>query len=54
MKALFLTAIGETEVRDIEKPVVGAGQLLLKISKVARISKRIGPRGGGDDRGNRY
>lgn len=34
MKALFLTAIGETEVRDIEKPRVAAGQLLLKISKV--------------------
>jgi len=34
MKALFLTAIGETEVRDIEKPEVTAGQLLLKISKV--------------------
>ena len=34
MKALFLKAVGETEVRDIEKPVVAAGQLLLKISKV--------------------
>ena len=33
MKALFLKAVGETEVRDIEKPVVAAGQLLLKISK---------------------
>jgi len=34
MKALFLTAIGQTEVKEIPKPVVGKDQLLLKISKV--------------------
>ena len=34
MKALFLTAVGQTEVKDIPKPVVAKDQLLLKISKV--------------------
>ena len=34
MKALFLTAVGQTEVKDIPKPAVAKDQLLLKVSKV--------------------
>lgn len=34
MKALFLTAIGKTEVREIEKPVPGANEVLVRIGMV--------------------
>ena len=34
MKALFLTAIGQTEIREIEKPSIGAEEVLLKIGMV--------------------
>lgn len=34
MKALFLTAIGQTEIRDIEKPSIGPEEVLLKIGMV--------------------
>ncbi|MHA8052728.1 zinc-binding alcohol dehydrogenase family protein [Aquirufa sp. OSTEICH-129A] len=34
MKALFLTEIGKTEVREIEKPVPKAGEVLLRIGMV--------------------
>ena len=34
MKALYLTAIGETELREIEKPIPGPDEVLLKISHV--------------------
>ena len=34
MKALFLTAIGETEIREIEKPSIGPEEVLLKIGMV--------------------
>ena len=34
MKALFLTAIGQTEIREIEKPIIGPEEVLLKIGMV--------------------
>ena len=34
MKALFLTAIGQTEIREIEKPSIGPEEVLLKIGMV--------------------
>jgi threonine dehydrogenase-like Zn-dependent dehydrogenase len=34
MKALFLTAIGQTEIREIEKPSIGPDEVLLKIGMV--------------------
>lgn len=34
MKALFLTAIGQTEIRDIEIPSIGPEEVLLKIGMV--------------------
>ena len=34
MKALFLTAIGQTEIREIEKPSIGSEEVLLKIGMV--------------------
>jgi threonine dehydrogenase-like Zn-dependent dehydrogenase len=34
MKALFLTKIGETEIREIEKPVPGPDEVLVKIGMV--------------------
>jgi len=34
MKALFLTAIGQTEIREIEKPSIGPEEVLLKIGIV--------------------
>lgn len=34
MKALFLTAIGQTEIREIEKPSIGPEEILLKIGMV--------------------
>jgi threonine dehydrogenase-like Zn-dependent dehydrogenase len=34
MKALFLTAIGKTEVREIEKPIVRAKEVLVRIGMV--------------------
>lgn len=34
MKALFLTAIGQTEIREIEKPTPGPEEVLLKIGMV--------------------
>lgn len=34
MKALFLTAIGQTEIREIEKPGIGPEEVLLKIGMV--------------------
>ena len=34
MKALFLTAIGQTELREIEKPIPGPDEVLLKIGMV--------------------
>ena len=34
MKALFLTAIGQTELREIEKPIPGPEEVLLKIGMV--------------------
>ncbi len=34
MRALFLTAIGQTEIRDIEKPSIGPEEVLLKIGMV--------------------
>ena len=34
MKALFLTAIGKTEVREIEKPIPGANEVLVRIGMV--------------------
>ena len=34
MKALFLTKIGETEIREIEKPVPGPHEVLVKIVMV--------------------
>ncbi|MFN5422438.1 MAG: zinc-binding alcohol dehydrogenase family protein [bacterium] len=34
MKALFLTAIGKTEVREVEKPVPGPDEVLVRIGKV--------------------
>lgn len=34
MKALFLTAIGQTEVREIEKPVPGPDEVLLRVGMV--------------------
>ena len=34
MKALFLTAIGKTEVREIEMPQLGPEEVLLKIGMV--------------------
>jgi len=34
MKALFLTAVGQTEIREIEKPSIGPEEVLLKIGMV--------------------
>jgi threonine dehydrogenase-like Zn-dependent dehydrogenase len=34
MRALFLTAIGQTEIREIEKPSIGPEEVLLKIGMV--------------------
>jgi threonine dehydrogenase-like Zn-dependent dehydrogenase len=34
MRALFLTAIGQTEIREIEKPNIGPEEVLLKIGMV--------------------
>ena len=34
MKALFLTEVGKTEVREVPKPVPGPGEVLLKIGMV--------------------
>ena len=34
MKALFLTAIGQTELREIEKPIPGPDEVLLRIGMV--------------------
>jgi len=34
MKALFLTAVGQTEIREIEKPNIGPEEVLLKIGMV--------------------
>lgn len=34
MKALFLTEVGKTEVREIEKPSPGAGEVLLEVNMV--------------------
>ena len=34
MKALFLTAIGQTEIREIEKPSIGPEEVLLEIGMV--------------------
>jgi threonine dehydrogenase-like Zn-dependent dehydrogenase len=34
MKALFLTAIGKTEVREIKKPIPGANEVLVRIGMV--------------------
>ncbi len=34
MKALFLTAVGQTEIREIEKPSLGPEEVLLKIGMV--------------------
>jgi threonine dehydrogenase-like Zn-dependent dehydrogenase len=34
MKALFLTEIGKTEVREVQKPVPGKGEVLLKVGTV--------------------
>jgi threonine dehydrogenase-like Zn-dependent dehydrogenase len=34
MRALFLTAIGQTEIREIEKPSIGTEEVLLKIGMV--------------------
>ncbi|MFC3879580.1 zinc-binding alcohol dehydrogenase family protein [Algoriphagus namhaensis] len=34
MKALFLTRVGESEIREVEKPEVGEGEVLLEVSKV--------------------
>ena len=34
MKALFLTVIGQTEIREIEKPSIGPEEVLLKIGMV--------------------
>jgi threonine dehydrogenase-like Zn-dependent dehydrogenase len=34
MRALFLTAIGQTEIREIDKPSIGPGEVLLKIGMV--------------------
>jgi len=34
MKALFLTAVGQTEIREIEKPSIGPEEVLLKIGRV--------------------
>lgn len=34
MKALFLTEVGQTEIREIEKPIPAAGEVLLRIGMV--------------------
>ncbi|MHA8061625.1 zinc-binding alcohol dehydrogenase family protein [Aquirufa beregesia] len=34
MKALFLTEVGKTEIRDIEKPIPATGEVLLRIGMV--------------------
>ncbi len=34
MKALFLTEIGKTEVREVQKPVPGKGEVLLRVGMV--------------------
>ena len=34
MKALFLTAIGQTEIKEIDKPIPKADEVLLKIGMV--------------------
>ncbi len=34
MKALFLTDVGKSEIREIEKPSAGEGEILLKVDKV--------------------
>lgn len=34
MKALFLTEVGKTEVREVQKPVPGKGEVLLKVGMV--------------------
>lgn len=34
MRALFLTEIGKTEVREVQKPVPGKGEVLLKVGMV--------------------
>ncbi|RXK46570.1 zinc-binding alcohol dehydrogenase family protein [Aquirufa rosea] len=34
MKALFLTAVGQTEIREVEKPIPTPGELLLRIGRV--------------------
>ena len=34
MRALFLTAIGQTEIREIAKPSIGPEEVLLKIGMV--------------------
>lgn len=34
MKALFLTQVGQSEIREIEKPEPGKGEVLLEVSKV--------------------